>query len=133
MLHGNVNDLESRQADLNIRSSPTRDPWIPLDTIASDDPLPLHYRLNGMFTVPDARGKGLAKAIVERAIRAERSEQDRYTASIAVDADNFVAVSLYEKLGFVSVKEETMPGSTRLVILMKYSATPTQARPKDVC
>jgi ribosomal protein S18 acetylase RimI-like enzyme len=77
-----------------------------------------------MFTHPEARGKGIAKAIVKKAIEHGLKEAAKihstYVASIVVDADNLEARALYEKCGFVEIGREVMPGTTRLVILLKW-------------
>lgn len=51
---------------------------------APSELVPLHYRFNGMFTLPEARGKGVAKAIVKKAIEVglrEAAAGREYTAS----------------------------------------------------
>lgn len=78
-----------------------------------------------MFTHPEARGQGLAQALIEKFFkdgseRAKREGKD-LVCSIVVDADNPPAKKLYEKCGFVTIAEEPyLPGSERMVVLMKW-------------
>jgi GNAT superfamily N-acetyltransferase len=96
------------------------------DTAApGTEPEASHWRINGMFVLPEARGQGVAKGLIEKSIvfgceRAVLSGKE-FIASIAVDDDNLPAKSLYEKCGFVTVGEEPLaPGSPRTVRLMTY-------------
>ncbi|QSZ29075.1 hypothetical protein DSL72_003585 [Monilinia vaccinii-corymbosi] len=62
-----------------------------------------HHRINGMFTLPEARGQGVEKALVEAALTyARRRSSSR---------------SLYEKYAFVPFKE--VPHGNTTVTLMK--------------
>lgn len=85
-----------------------------------------------MFTLPEVRGQGVARATLKSAMKhglklaTEKSQV--YTASIVVDADNTPAIALYEQSRFVSIRGEIMPGTIRKVILMKYSFDPTAPR-----
>jgi ribosomal protein S18 acetylase RimI-like enzyme len=69
---------------------------------------------------------GIAKALIKRS-QMFGSEQavllgKSYVGSIAVDKDNVAAKNLYEKCGYVVIKEETMArGPSRTVLLMKYT------------
>ncbi|KAF1985100.1 hypothetical protein K402DRAFT_118057 [Aulographum hederae CBS 113979] len=88
---------------------------------------PLHFRINGVFTHPSARGKGLAKKLIDESLSfakswaAERGEGEA-VVSIIVDSDNPAAVGLYRKAGFKLVKEmELAPredGSVRDALFM---------------
>ncbi len=106
------------------RSSPSSDPW----AIHGDgEPFEYHVRINGMFTLPEARGQGIAKALVEEVLKYGTNEAMKlgrtYAASIVVDMDNPAARALYEKCGFLPVKQETFyNGSPREVLLMKCEA-----------
>lgn len=85
----------------------------------------LHFRLNGMFTRPEARGQGIAKALIERFFEYGRDEASKagkdFVCTVVVDADNTPAKTLYEKSGFVPLIEEPyLPGSSRVVVLSKY-------------
>lgn len=100
---------------------------IPLDSSAAPVNIPTtsHWRINGMFTLPDARGKGIAKAIIEAAKVFGSKEAamagKQLVVSIVVDKDNTPARSLYEKSGFVTIQEEIDPENGKGVLLMKYS------------
>jgi ribosomal protein S18 acetylase RimI-like enzyme len=80
-----------------------------------------------MFTHPDARGQGIAQALIERFFK-DGSEKAKslgkdLVCSIVVDADNPAAKKLYEKCGFVTLSEEPyFPGSPRVVVLMKWDS-----------
>ncbi len=79
-----------------------------------------------MFTVPEARGQGVAKALMERILQFGADEAGKcglgFTFSIAVDGDNSPARALYKKCGFEVIKEENgLLGDPRVVILMKYT------------
>jgi len=69
-----------------------------------------HWRFNAMFTLPEARGQGIAKSLIRKAqeygqARAAESEKD-FIGSIVTESDNIAAMSLYEKCGFVIVKKQ---------------------------
>jgi len=102
------------------------DPWQSLDGQLPDDLKQSHWRVNGMFTLPEVRRQGVAKALMEKVIdfgSAEASRTGReFAASIVVDADNPAAKTLYERSGYVALREEPVSlGNTRTVLLMKYS------------
>lgn len=88
-------------------------------------------RINGMFTLPEARGQGIAKALLEKCL-AYGSEEARnvgmaFAASIVVDDDNPPARALYSKCGFVAISQKPLfIESHRIVVLMKY--TPDSVR-----
>ena len=88
----------------------------------------LHFRFNAMFTHPEARGLGIAKALMERAFNHGSNEAVKFgksfTASIVVDAHNVPARRLYERSGFLAFAEEPLfPGSSRIEIIMKYTSS----------
>jgi ribosomal protein S18 acetylase RimI-like enzyme len=79
-----------------------------------------------MFTIPEVRGKGVAKALMQKSIQqAMQDAKDmgkEYVSSIVVDSDNPSAISLYQKFGYQTIAEEPRsPGSTRTALLMRYS------------
>jgi GNAT superfamily N-acetyltransferase len=79
-----------------------------------------------MFTPPEARGQGIAQALIERVIKYGFDEAARigktFAASILVYEDNPAARGLYAKCGFVPFKEEPLDGeSPRVVIFLKYA------------
>ncbi|KAG0649984.1 hypothetical protein D0Z07_3751 [Hyphodiscus hymeniophilus] len=106
--------------------SPLGNPWATMDGDATIKiPTTLHWRINGMFTLPEARGQGTAKALIEAAkkfgtAQAEASGKD-LVFSIAVDEDNVPAKALYERCGFVTIKEDLNRGDGRRVLLMKWT------------
>ena len=86
-----------------------------------------HWCFNGMFTAPEARGQGIAKALMKKgleigALRASEAGLE-FVVSIVTGKDNIAARSLYETMGFVVIKEEPflMHGRSIDVILMNYS------------
>ena len=105
--------------------SPLGNPWVSMDGDAAVKiPTTSHWRINGMFTLPEARGQGTAKALIEAAqkfgaAQAEGSGKDP-VLSIAVDEDNVTAKSLYERCGFFTIKEEINRGDMRNVLLMEW-------------
>ncbi|KAH6678355.1 hypothetical protein B0J14DRAFT_559494 [Halenospora varia] len=107
-------------------SAPLSNPWNSLDGKPPPEPSYSHWRVNGMFTLPEVRGKGIAKILMEKGIaigREEAAESGKeFVMSIVVDADNVAAKTLYERSGFITIKEEPRSlGSTRTALLMKYS------------
>lgn len=70
-----------------------------------DGASPLHFRLNAIFTMPEARRKGISKALIETSIKYitdEAQAKDKDTVfSIIVDTNNLPARALYESAGFV--------------------------------
>jgi ribosomal protein S18 acetylase RimI-like enzyme len=103
--------------------SPHGNPWVSLTP--GEAPKFSHYRINGMFTLPDARGQGIAKALLEagRVFGAKEAAASgtEFVLTIAVDEDNAIARSLYQKAGFVAIKEEpTNRGDGRNVLLMQW-------------
>ncbi|RDL41989.1 Acyl-CoA N-acyltransferases (Nat) [Venustampulla echinocandica] len=101
----------------------------PKNSLAGEEPRYWHSRIDGIFTAPEVRGRGVAKALIEKGIKfgldeAAKSDKE-YVASIVVDSDNAAAKGLYEKYGYVTIKEEPRsPGSARTVLLMEYSLNP---------
>ncbi|TVY28103.1 hypothetical protein LHYA1_G002739 [Lachnellula hyalina] len=114
-------------------SSAISNPWDSLDGELPAHLKESHWRVNGMFTLPEVRRQGVAKALMEKVVNFGSEEASRtgrtFAGSIVVDADNPAAKTLYESAGYVVIKEEThSPGSSRTVLLMKYSPTPAVAK-----
>jgi ribosomal protein S18 acetylase RimI-like enzyme len=81
-----------------------------------------------MFTLPSARGQGIATAIIARAVQfgIDEAAKSGKTAvfSIAVEHDNPAAVGLYKKCGFKTIiKEPWFRDRPRIALLLKYSPT----------
>jgi len=84
-----------------------------------------HWRMIGMFTLPAARGQGIAKAIIPKALQYARGEAAKtgktFVATIAVEHDNPAAVGLYKKCGFETIIEEPwFLNRPRIALLMRY-------------
>lgn len=82
-----------------------------------------------MFTLPEARGQGVAKALLDRVIKDGTAEAAKvgliFTASMVVEKDNPAARALYAKCGFVETGEEPfepcpVTGRPRIAMLMIY-------------
>lgn len=89
-----------------------------------------------MFTLPEFRGQGIAKALMEKVIKFGSAEAARtgkeFAGSIIVDADNVAARTLYEKSGYVAIREEpAFPGTTRVALVMKYSPSSVDSKPHN--
>jgi GNAT superfamily N-acetyltransferase len=84
--------------------------------------------MNGVFTLPKARGHGIGQALIGRAIKFGKDEATSsgrvFTGSVVVHADNKPARALYEKCGFTQVvKEEALDGTSSIVVFLKYVPT----------
>ena len=110
--------------------SPLGNPWVSIDgSEAVKTPTNSHWRINGMFTLPEARGQGIAKALIDAAkefggIQAEEAGKD-VVLSIAVDEDNVAAKSLYSSCGFVTITEAINRDDSRNVLLMAWQPSPS--------
>jgi hypothetical protein len=87
----------------------------------------LHFRVNAMFTLPEARGLGIAKALIASAFNYGSKEAVKFgksfAASIVVNKNNVPARQLYERSGFVAFAEEPFsPGDPRIEVIMKYTS-----------
>lgn len=97
----------------------SKSPWETMNAdsepVAEDggEPAILYYHMNGVFTGSAFRDLGLAKSLIEQALRLADAlskgrgvEATRFT--VLVDKDNIAATKLYETCGFNIVAEETM-------------------------
>jgi mycothiol synthase len=57
---------------------------------------------------PEAQGSGLGKALTATGLRHLERDRGLPTAMLYVDADNFAAVSVYERLGFTTYETDLM-------------------------
>ncbi|KAL3420888.1 GNAT family [Phlyctema vagabunda] len=110
--------------------SPLANPWISSNREATSVPRTvLHSRINGLFTLPEARRQGLGQALIERAIAYTATEAEsvgkNFVMSIAVETSNIAAKDLYRRCGFVVIAEEIGAqghnNELRTVCLLKYT------------
>jgi GNAT superfamily N-acetyltransferase len=82
---------------------PLGNPWTGQDGWEGSQPL--HFRLNAIFTLPEARRKGISKALIDLSIKhtlgEARARNKAIIFSVIVDTDNLKAKALYESVGFV--------------------------------
>ncbi|MDB5813627.1 MAG: family N-acetyltransferase [Rhodocyclales bacterium] len=63
----------------------------------------------GMYVSPKARGKGIGKALLREALSLAQSVPGIQQVNLCVNADNAVALGLYESVGFKAFGRE--PGA----------------------
>ncbi|KAI1763425.1 hypothetical protein GGR53DRAFT_366869 [Hypoxylon sp. FL1150] len=70
---------------------------------------PVSYQMAGVYTMPEARGRGIAKALVKVATVQAIAEANRLckqlALSVIVYSSNHAAISFYESCGFVAAAE----------------------------
>ncbi|KAI0125763.1 acyl-CoA N-acyltransferase [Xylariales sp. AK1849] len=70
----------------------------------NNDETTLHFQLTGVYTRAEARGQGLAQAVVKVALERALGETQRHgkecTIGVVVYVTNTAAISFYEKCGF---------------------------------
>ncbi|KAA8567208.1 hypothetical protein MFRU_007g02750 [Monilinia fructicola] len=97
-------------------------PWQAMDDEPKSKRTTGHHRINGMFTLPEVRGQGVGRGLVEAALRyagGEMAAQGKaFVCSVVVESDNIPARSLYEKCSFVPFKE--VPYGNSNVTVMRY-------------
>ena len=78
-----------------------------------------------MYTIPEYRGQGLAKLLMETAIQHGKEDAAAlgrpFVGSIVTDETNLGARKLYQKAGFVPIK--TLPfgdDTSRMIVLFEY-------------
>ncbi|KAJ6786726.1 hypothetical protein PWT90_09664 [Aphanocladium album] len=71
----------------------------------------LHWAVNGVYTAPDARRQGIAKAVFERALdyafATAEAEGKSCLVSVLARADNEVAIGIYQRMGFIDLSYAT--------------------------
>jgi GNAT superfamily N-acetyltransferase len=89
---------------------PLGNPWTALDNHRDvAETQMLHFRLNGVFTLPEARRRGISKALIVKGIE---HTQDHIGSpggthaifSVVVDEDNIATKALYESAGLIETK-----------------------------
>ncbi|MFN8507792.1 MAG: GNAT family N-acetyltransferase [Dehalococcoidia bacterium] len=73
--------------------------WLGIATGLDDDPEPGTAMLVGMFVAPEARGRGVATALLDTVVEWARSHGAR-RLELDVTEINDAAISLYERAGF---------------------------------
>ncbi|RFU36047.1 hypothetical protein B7463_g358, partial [Scytalidium lignicola] len=100
-------------------------PWTAIaDGLTCAGPV-LYFRINGMFTHPEARGQGIASRLIKQALAFAEARAaslgKEFAVSIAVKAANTAAKALYEKCGFTTVQEEIHSAADpNAILLMVY-------------
>lgn len=95
---------------------------------------PLHFRLNAIFTMPEARRKGISRVLIETSIKyvvdEARARNKDTVFSIIVDTDNLPAKRLYESAGFVeAVRHEPSDNIYGLpVMVLVYCPSSTSSK-----
>ncbi|KAG4442737.1 hypothetical protein IFR05_001754 [Cadophora sp. M221] len=112
-------------------SPPSANPWEASRKDGAEELSQYHMRINGMFTLPEARGQGIAKALVENCLACGSAEARKagmtFVASIVVDDNNPAARALYSKCGFVEISQKPVfIESHRIAVLMKYAPDPVR-------
>lgn len=89
----------------------------------SEDPAIVN--LFQMWVAPEARGQGVAGALLDEALRWAR-ERGAQTMQLGVTCTNLAAVHLYERAGFVEagVREPLRPGSDLIEQRMRVTLAP---------
>ncbi|KAI1459395.1 hypothetical protein F4805DRAFT_455878 [Annulohypoxylon moriforme] len=66
---------------------------------------PLSFQISGVYTTPEARGQGIAKALIktasEQALNSAKRQDKQLSLSVVVYASNNAAIALYENCGYV--------------------------------
>lgn len=70
---------------------------------------PVSFQITGVYTIPEARGQGIAKTLVkaaaEQAVNYAKGQDRQLALSVVVYASNSIATSFYEGCGFVASPE----------------------------
>jgi GNAT superfamily N-acetyltransferase len=106
-----------------------------------DERNPLHFRLNAVFTAPEARRKGVAQGVIKTAIDWAMSHvpsvrKSDLVISVVVELEVLAAKALYEKCGFVETlriqkQEKDYAVNVAMLELKPYSAAKTRSISTD--
>lgn len=87
----------------------------------------LHWAVNGVYTAQDARRRGIAKAVFEKAMAysfaSAAAEGKACLVSILAREENEVAIGMYERMGFVNIDYESGDGNTVLFMFRERGGT----------
>lgn len=85
----------------------------------------LHWAVNGVYTAPDARRRGLARAVFETALAfsfaAAEAQGRSCLVSILAREENAVAIGMYKRMGFVDLSYVEADGNTVLYMFKARS------------
>lgn len=92
----------------------------------------LHWAVNGVYTAPDARRQGIAKAVFEKALAfsfaAAEMEGKSCLVSIYAREENEVAIGMYQRMGFVDLSYVEADGNAVLYMFKaREEATSTDS------
>lgn len=86
-----------------------------------------------MYTLPKCRGQGLAKALMDAAIKYGKEDAAAlgrpFVGSIVTDETNLAAIKLYQKVHFVPVNKLSFGDTGRTIVLFKYLPSLASAIP----
>ena len=109
------NPIERVQENLKVKGNYTfgafdQDKLIGMVTLAQESALKMQHRANifAMYVSPIARGKGIGKAILKRAIEQAIRSQEIEKINLSVVTSNEAAIKLYLQLGFIVFGTEKM-------------------------
>lgn len=92
-----------------------------------DSAMLLHWAVNGVYTAPDARRRGIAKAVFDKALAfafaAAEAEEKSCLVSIYAREENEVAIGMYQRMGFVDLSFVEADGNA--VLYMFKAREPT--------
>ncbi|KAM3071192.1 hypothetical protein ACMFMG_008787 [Clarireedia jacksonii] len=103
---------------------PLANPWAMVgEEDTNKQPTTAHFRINGMFTLPEMRGQGVGKSLLQEALKYAANEAAalgrEFLGSVVVESYNEPAQRLYKKCGFVAIKEEAHGDDGARAIIMK--------------
>ncbi|TQV92408.1 GNAT family acetyltransferase [Cordyceps javanica] len=88
----------------------------------------LHWAVNGVYTAPEARRQGIAKAVFETALAfsfaSAEAERKSCLVSILAREENEVAIGMYRRMGFVDLSYVQDDGNA-VLYMFKARTEPT--------